>query len=80
MLFQGRQFCQNNFCAPSEKGSTLKGIAPFVSKFFSFREDPFSEVDWCAENQPGSLKSCLPYKVAENLQFVSSLLNLCHAE
>ena len=46
----------------SEKGSTLKrkAFAPFGSNFFSVREDPCSENDWCAAKQTGSHKSCLP--------------------
>ena len=56
----------------SEKGSILKGktlLLSFQSTSFSpwklflpFRVDPFSEGDWCAENQTGSHKCCLPYQ------------------
>ena len=35
------------FCFPSEKGSTLKE----GSKFFSLRDDPFLEGDWCVGNK-----------------------------
>ena len=50
--------CQNCFCLPSEKGSTLTGKN--VSIFFPFRENPFSEGDCCIEMQTGSHKSYFP--------------------
>ena len=53
------------FCLPSEKGSTLKGknLLPIGSKFFPFRVDPFLEGAWCTENQIGTHKSYLPFKM-----------------
>ena len=42
--------------------STLKwkNLLPDGSKFFPFWVDPFTERDWCAGEQSGSHKSCLP--------------------
>ena len=61
------------FLLPSEKRPTLKGKKMLCfgansflfekipwSNFFSFREDPFSEEDWCTGKQTGSNKSCFP--------------------
>ena len=42
--------------------SKRKEFAPFGSKFFSFRVDPFSERDWYAGKQTGCHRSCLPRK------------------
>ena len=41
LIFQGRHLCQNSFCLPCVKGSTLKGKN--VPLFFPLRVDPFSE-------------------------------------
>ena len=47
------------FLFSSIKGSSLG------SKFFLFRESPFSEGNWCAGEQTGIHKICLPWKMAE---------------
>ena len=39
-------------------------------------ENPFSERSVCAWNETGGQKSCLPYKMAENLPCVSSPFNI----
>ena len=53
--------CQNCFTSLLKKKfhSHRKEFAPLESKFFPFRADPFSEGDWCAEEQTESHKSCL---------------------
>ena len=57
--FQGGT-CQI-FCLSSEKESTLKekNLLP-REKFFSFRVDPFSEGDWCAEKANKKSKKLFP--------------------
>ena len=37
-------------------------MVQLVSKFFPFREDPFSERAWCVRKQKGSHNSFLPFK------------------
>ena len=56
--------------------SKRKEFAPKGSKFFPFREDPFSEAIWWAGKQNGSQKkTCLPAKkMAEHLPSVSNPL------
>ena len=56
--------------APFWKGvfSKRKEIAPFGSKFFPFREDPFSERDCWAGKQTGNHKSCLPCRLVSVAQ------------
>ena len=60
MQFQGRQLRQNGLLL-SEYGSYLseENLLLCESKFFSYRVDPFSEGDWHAVMQTGSLESCL---------------------
>ena len=40
-----RKLCQNSFCFPAGKGSSLKGknLLPFGSRFFPFRVDSFQK-------------------------------------
>ena len=51
------------FCHPSEKRvySKRKEFAPWGSKFFPFRVDPFLEVTWCPGNETGCHKCCRPF-------------------
>ena len=56
MLFQGRQLCQNQFCLPSEKGSTPKGKNLEISLPFQSRPLFRRGLVWTR-----SQRSCLPY-------------------
>ena len=42
--------------------SIRKEFAPRGSKFFPYSVDPFSERNWHAVKQTGSLKNCLPWR------------------
>ena len=62
----------------SEKGSALKGkkFAPVGSKFFPFRDDPFSKGIWCSRQQKRKLQKLSPlYKMAKIYQ-VYPVLNI----
>ena len=63
------QSCKDTF----KGGNSVKNI--FVSQgeqILSFQSIPASEWDWCAQEQTGNHKSCLPCKkMVENLPCVS---------
>ena len=52
--------------------SKRKEFAPFGSKFFSLRVDPFSEGAWCAGKQTRNHKSCVPFKNRKTTKFIQS--------
>ena len=53
--FQRLLLCQNGFCLPIEKESTLKGNLK-KSKLFPLKVDPSSEGTWCVKKLTGSHK------------------------
>ena len=57
--------------------SKRKEFAPKGSKFFSFKEDPFSEGIWCVKKQTGSHKRLSPLtEMAKKLYHVHLRSNI----
>ena len=53
-----KERCQTVFASLVKRDLHKKG-----SKFFPFREDPFSKGSQCAGIQTGSHKHCVPFKI-----------------
>ena len=72
-----RQLFQKRTASLPKKGSSkMKWFANQGSNFFSFREDSFTEGDWCWRKQTGSDESFLPWRKWDNLLCVSSPFNI----